>query len=225
APLRRSDGDDARTGGGPSPRRGAVVYDIGSDNDDPLEMELEPDSDAEADAPPPPPNLVYIERVAELEQRSDGLRRELAAAHEDERALRAGIHDKNQLVAHLARKAELSGNRSAAAHAGDAPARGGGRSREESTAELENASSRKRRRRTSGSEMTSRTGARGRVPTGLVERAVMPAPRPRAPRGHTRAFRISRSDVGLEAGLWSYYIRTVSLHRPLRGDIRIAGAM
>ncbi|CAK0864706.1 unnamed protein product, partial [Prorocentrum cordatum] len=122
------------------------------------EMELEPDSDAEADAPPPPPNLVYIERVAELEQRSDGLRRELAAAHEDERALRAGIHDKNQLVAHLARKAELSGNRSAAAHAGDAPARGGGRSREESTAELENASSRKRRRRTSGSEMTSRTG-------------------------------------------------------------------
>jgi len=137
APLRRSDGDDGRTGGGPSPRRGAVVYDIGSDNDDPLEMELEPDSDAEADAPPPPPNLVYIERVAELEQRSDGLRRELAAAHEDERALRAGIHDKNQLVAHLARKAELSGNRSAAAHAGDAPARGGGRSREESTAELE----------------------------------------------------------------------------------------
>lgn len=59
-----------------------------------------------------PAGFVFVQRVEELEERNECLHQQLAALHESERSLRNNNKEKNDLIAHLLRRANLSGNES-----------------------------------------------------------------------------------------------------------------
>lgn len=65
--------------------------------------------DEEEDALEPyPAGLVYVQRVAELEQATDALRQHLQQLHQSEQMLRAQNKEKAELIAHLMRKAKIT---------------------------------------------------------------------------------------------------------------------
>jgi len=79
------------------------VHSLVSDSDDEEEQDVEL-----------PPEFVQVQRVAELEEKNEVLRLELAQLHEAERGVRADVKEKNELIAHLleqvdARKAPATG--------------------------------------------------------------------------------------------------------------------
>lgn len=56
------------------------------------------------------PSMLYVQRVAELEQHNEGLKQQLDKLHQAESALRAENKDKNDLITHLMQGANLKGD-------------------------------------------------------------------------------------------------------------------
>merc|ERR1712183_46449 len=83
---------------------GAVHHDISSDGE---EDRLEGGEDSPP-AEPYPAGLLYVQRIEELEQLGEILRTRLSDLHERERALRMEQKDKNDLIAHLMKKSNIS---------------------------------------------------------------------------------------------------------------------
>jgi len=59
---------------------------------------------------PSDPSMLYVQRVAELEQHNDGLQQQLGKLHQAESALHAENKEKNDLIAHLMQRANLKGD-------------------------------------------------------------------------------------------------------------------
>jgi len=97
----------------PQQVREVVYHDISSDGEDgterPTPMPPDPDQDSSSDDEQPEysAGMLFVQTVADLEQRNDVLRQELDDLHEAERGLRAGIKEKTDLIARLIERAKL----------------------------------------------------------------------------------------------------------------------
>uniref|UniRef100_A0A7S4VGA0 Uncharacterized protein n=1 Tax=Alexandrium monilatum TaxID=311494 RepID=A0A7S4VGA0_9DINO len=103
--------------------RPVVYHDISSDGEGKPERHRRPLPDPDAgvssddeEGPEYSAGMLYVQQVADLEQRNDGLRQELEDLHEAERGLRAEIKEKTDLIARLMQKANFPQPSSAAAH-------------------------------------------------------------------------------------------------------------